>query len=241
MRHAASGKGIILMLAMGLCLTSNAHGQAPPVRIDTSPLVVRTPPPDVLAPYRGDPAFDYERSVPERVSLWARIKAWVWEHIFRPLGASAMQPFWRFVYYAVVAGAMTFLLLRLLRMDVRGVFRGKRHRASTGDLFQEHPASLDLDARIEEAVAGSDYRRAVRLLYLKALRELDEQNLIVWRWEKTNQDYIDELRNASLRRPFVELTYLFEYIWYGAFPADAAAFGRMRRVFARLHERLDGV
>lgn len=245
MRHTTVGnvrvwprQGVALALAACLCLASGALGQTPEVRIDTARVVVRTPPPDALARYRADPAFDYDRSGPEEPSLWARIKAWLWENIFRPLSASALRPVWRFVYYGVVGAAMVFLLLRLLRMDVRGVLRGKKTRVRPADLLEEDLATVDFEAGIEAAVAAGDYRRAVRLFYLKALRELADRNLIVWRREKTNHAYVDELRRSPLRRSFAELTYLFEYIWYGEFPVDEAAFGRMRRAFARFDERL---
>ncbi len=123
-------------------------------------------------------------------------------------------------------------------MDVRGVLRTKKTRVRPADLLEEDLTSVDFDADIAAAAARGDYRRAVRLFYLKALRELADRNLIVWRREKTNHDYVAELRRSPLRRPFSELTYLFEHIWYGAFPVDEAAFGRMRRAFARFDERL---
>ncbi|WP_457654450.1 DUF4129 domain-containing protein [Rhodocaloribacter sp.] len=232
-----AGRALIAALAL-VCLTATARAQTPEVRTDTARVVVRTPPPDALARYRSDPAFDYDRSAAEAPSLMERIKAWLWEHVFRPLGASALRPVWRFVYYAVVAAAMVFLLLRLLRMDVSGVLRGKKTRVRPADLLEEDLATVDFDAGIEAAAAAGDYRRAVRLFYLKALRELADRNLIVWRREKTNHAYVDELRRTPVRRPFAELTYLFEYIWYGEFPVDEAAFGRMRRAFARFDEHL---
>ena len=234
-----AGRALVAALML-VSLAATARGQTPGIRTDTARIVVRRPPPEALEPYRTDPAFDYDRAAPERPSLWTRIKAWLWEHIFGPLGASALRPVWRFAYYGVVAAAMGFLLLRLLRVDVRGVLRGERKRMRTEDLFEEDLTTADFDARIEAAAAAGDYRRAVRLLYLKALRELADRNLVVWRREKTNHAYVDELRHASLRQPFAELTYLFEYIWYGAFPVDEAAFGRMRRAFARFGEHLGG-
>ena len=55
------------------------------------------------------------------------------------------------------------------------------------------------------------------LYYLWLLKDLKESELIVWLPEKTNADYLSELKQEALRKQFSYLSYLYNYIWYGEF------------------------
>jgi hypothetical protein len=57
-------------------------------------------------------------------------------------------------------------------------------------------------------------------LYLKSLKELNKKNLIHWSIQKTNSDYLNELRSGPLKKSFKDTTLIFEYIWYGDFHID---------------------
>ena len=99
---------------------------------------------------------------------------------------------------------------------------------------------MDFDRLIAEATAARAYRRAVRLLYLKTLKTLAADNLIDWQRDKTNHEYIAELRQPALRSSFAELTFLFEYIWYGDFPVDEGVFDRARSRFTQFGQARRG-
>ncbi len=216
-----------------------APAAAAEVRYDTSDVALRAPAPDALRAYHDDPAFAYDRAPPEPVTWWDRFKAWLREKIFGPLGELNLGPVLRWILYAVAAFGIVFALLRLLRMEAVGVFSGKR--PPPGPAFEtvdEDIRTMDFDRMIDEAVAAGDYRRAVRLLYLKTLKTLAARGLIDWQRDKTNHEYLDELRRPALRGPFAELTYLFEYVWYGDFPVDDAVFGRVRGAFTRFGQQM---
>ncbi|MEO1589378.1 MAG: DUF4129 domain-containing protein, partial [Bacteroidota bacterium] len=57
----------------------------------------------------------------------------------------------------------------------------------------------------------------IRMYYLKGLQIMAERNIIQWQIQKTNQDYLREIRKS--RKPLSErwrqLTYAFDYVWYG--------------------------
>jgi len=212
-------------------LTAPAYGQA--VRYDSSTVAVRVLPDDVLRPYRDDPAYHYLRAQAP-ASWWDRFKQWLWERLTAPFRSQAAGPVTRVLLYVLVAAAVGYALLRLLRMDAGGLFYarpadGRLRMEEEGDL-----AGLDLDRLIDEAVTVGDYRRAVRLSYLRLLQHLSARGLITWRAEKTNRDYAEELGASPLRAPFARLTALFDHVWYGDFPVDAALFARVHADFDRL-------
>ncbi len=233
---------IALIALILLALASGAAAQeaaTPEVRYDSSAVVSRAPGPDALQPYRADADFLYEREPPQTFSLWDRINQWLDEHIFGPLGD--VTPDWvgEWFFYLLAAAGIAFAIVRLLRMDLGGVFYGKREQARLAfETVAEDLHETDFDQLIDEAVAARHYRRAVRLLYLKTLKALVARHLIDWQRDKTNQEYVDELRAPALRRPFAALTTLFEYVWYGDFPVDETVFGRVRGSFTRFDEQM---
>ncbi len=88
----------------------------------------------------------------------------------------------------------------------------------------ENIHEIDFDAEIEKAVSQHNYRLAVRMLYLKCLKQLSDATLIKWQPEKTNSAYINELNDVVKRTAFKLLTRQFEYVWYGEFAIDGSTF-----------------
>ena len=95
----------------------------------------------------------------------------------------------------------------------------------------ENIYAIDFNAEIDKAVTQQNYRLAVRLLYLRSLRQLADAGLIHWDVNKTNTIYINELANAEQRLAFKLLTRQFEYVWYGEFIIDAQIFTKITALF----------
>lgn len=227
--------GLILMLA-ALSMPAGVRAQAVPR--DSGAVVVRRPPDGVLEALRRDPDFDYEHARPATASLWERFKRWLWETLLAPLGDAAMAPFWRGVLYLLVGVGVTFAVVRLLGMRGEGLFY-RRRPGPAPPAFEAVPSAPDLDALLADALRAGDYRRAVHFYYLMALRTLVDRGLVVWRREKTNHDYLDELGDAPARPAFEELTLLFDYLWYGDFPIAPGTLDRMARAYERFTRSLD--
>lgn len=76
-----------------------------------------------------------------------------------------------------------------------------------------------------------DTRQSIRLYYLWLLRILKEQEIIEWLPEKTNNDYLSEIKNDSLRKKFAQLSYLYNYIWYGEFSVTEQEYIKAKNEF----------
>lgn len=227
---------LLLMAALAGAPQAAALPQAaaPAVRYDTAAVTVRRPEAERLEAYRRDPAYAYDREPDAPESLWARIGRWINAQLAR-LFSPALSPVRRWLAYLAVALGVGFAVTRLLRMELTGVVSRRGARAAATALPDEEalPAP-DLQARLDAAVAALDYRRAVRLTYLLALRRLADARRVAWRLDKTNHEYLDELADPALREAFARLTYVFDYAWYGHFPVSAAAYERARRAAAAL-------
>ena len=68
--------------------------------------------------------------------------------------------------------------------------------------------SADFEQLISEIEKQGDTRQSIRLYYLWLLKDLKESELIVWLPEKTNADYLSELKQEALRKQLSYLSYL---------------------------------
>lgn len=104
----------------------------------------------------------------------------------------------------------------------------------TLDNLDDYLHETDLDRFLREALAQGNYALAVRLYYLQIIKNLSEQNAIKWSREKTNRDYLREMRGHRLAEPFREVTRIYERVWYGNQTLTAGE-------YAALEPRLKGI
>lgn len=80
---------------------------------------------------------------------------------------------------------------------------------------EENLHKSDMEILIDQSLAKGEYMMAVRLYYLWAIKELSNKRLIKWKRDKTNRDYMREMRKTDLNQPFRDVTRIFERVWYG--------------------------
>ena len=113
----------------------------------------------------------------------------------------------------------------MLKNDIRAVFYGKSASVVIDfKEFSENIHKINFEELIADAISRRDYRKAVRLHFLKLLKELTDNNLITWQIDKTNNDYSIELSNSKFSSKFKELVLMYEYIWYGDLQLDEENF-----------------
>jgi hypothetical protein len=221
---------------------------------DSSAVSVRHFDAAALKAYSKQPEFQYNE-VPEHASWWTRFWRWVWHGfaefwawILRLLHLSAakgghVSSFWYYLlkYTLIVLGiaAVAFLALKLAGVDMANIFRKKSAAVAIPySEFFEDINGINFDEEIENAVAKNNYRFAVRLLYLKCLKQLSDAGMIEWQIDKTNSIYINELKNDEQRSAFKQLTRQFEYVWYGEFSIDAPVYQNINLSFNDFNKRV---
>jgi hypothetical protein len=211
------------------------------LKADSSAIRVRALSKADLKWYSKQAAFNYDEHT-DPPSLWERFWRWFWHWfwgLFHVPKFTKAMGFWviAFVvlkYLLILIGivALVFLILKIMGIDLFFVFRRKSQVAGLAYTEQvENIHEINFDAEIEKAIASHNYRLAVRLLYLKSLKQLSDASLIAWQPEKTNTAYINELTDVRQRSTFKQLTHQFEYVWYGGFLIDADVFGRINLMF----------
>jgi hypothetical protein len=118
-----------------------------------------------------------------------------------------------------------------------------------GRMLRVQPAAVDLDTetvpgssqaaadRAEELKAVSDYRAAIRQLYLASLLALDEQRIIRYDATLTNREHLDQLRDQPhLRELMSQVVSIFDRVWYGFAPADESLYRSFRQYLDQLRQ-----
>lgn len=171
----------------------------------------------VVEELKADNAYDYpERGAPEPESWWDRLKAWLQEL----LDFSPNTAWWEYGLYLLIFVALMFALVRLLSMRFNGLF--SRPKAAAPIDFrtgEEDIATLDFEEEISKALEQKNYALVVRLRYLQGLRFLSDLGKVQIKPDKTNIDYVYEIKEKPSKEAFAQLARLFDYIWYGEFNA----------------------
>lgn len=117
---------------------------------------------------------------------------------------------------------------------------GRSDKVSRGDDEAILSSSQALE-RARSLAAGSDYRHAVRYLYLSTLLRLDERSLLHYDPACTNREFLQQVSgNNSLHNALLPVVDFFDQVWYGLAPLDGhayAAFGQQVEQVQKLEVR----
>lgn len=141
-----------------------------------------------------------------------------------PLGQR--QWFQTLIWIIIVGGFVTFLIMYLAGTEV-GLFRKKSVPVSSKNEEEEMPEdifAINYQKEIDKAAAQGNYRLAVRLMYLRLLKNMSEKNVINYKQDKTNLDYLMQLSSTKYYNDFFRITRHYEYSWYGKFEVTGEAY-----------------
>ena len=179
---------------------------------------------------RSLPEYQYGQS---EQSILSVILDWFWSIVREVLdgrGDSVVD----YIGWAVIIA----VLVLAVRLIVRGGFGSPLAIGSKGSvsaLEDELVAPEDYDRLIGEAASLRHFRIAVRLLYRRSLARLRDDKMIEWRPEKTDSDYVREVRgrweHAEL---FAAAVREFQRVWFGEQDLDEVQYERIRAVFDSL-------
>lgn len=143
---------------------------------------------------------------------------------------------WFFIIGGVVLVA--FLLYRFIGegniFDVRSRKLGLTSEEIDLNNIEENLETAELDPIIKKAIAAKNFPLAIRLYYLAILKELTLAGAIVWKKDKTNRIYVQEMQPHPLMETFRTITAIFERVWYGDTPLDETGFQSIQPAFQNL-------
>lgn len=110
---------------------------------------------------------------------------------------------------------LVIVVSKLMGRNILANKKVKSDGAVALDELEEKLMESDLMKWLQKAVGEKDYRLALRIYYLMIIKELSLKGLIIWKKEKTNLEYLYEMRGTSGYAGFEELTGIYHLVWYG--------------------------
>ena len=120
----------------------------------------------------------------------------------------------QWIIISIIAIAFIIVLFRMMGVrDIRLRIPGKKYGFTQRKIVPDEPVENQSDA--DEFYQAEDYRNAIRVLYLRALKGLHERGALIWQKDKTNSDYLRELSHNKNYSNFRNLSRIYEQAWFG--------------------------
>ncbi|MCB0733740.1 MAG: DUF4129 domain-containing protein [Flavobacteriales bacterium] len=140
-----------------------------------------------------------------------------------------------FVVLGAVLLALIFFLVKNRNQMGSGKKGSQQELRSVSD--PDNPEELvrsELEIELDEARKSGNYARCLRYLFLMMLEQLQSDGKIVWHRHKTNGEYMMELLDHPDFPTIRQLTYIYEYHWYGEHPLTEFDYLELEPAFKRL-------
>lgn len=145
--------------------------------------------------------------------------------------------FWKVLLIILILGVLVWVLYLVI----------KNYRPKDKQVVQEvendwNPeiiSKTQLEIMLEKATDDADYRECVRVYFMFILKELTKKGWIRWRAEKTNYDYLLEMRSHSSYGAFEEVVRVYDLVWYGDYAIDRAIYVQLQPALLSYYKSLD--
>jgi hypothetical protein len=177
---------------------------------------------------------------PQELSWWDKFIIKLQEWAREMLQNSWVEYFLKGSAILIFIFILIALINQILKGEIRSAITGKKDRMilnlniDEGDLTRSN-----IDELITKALNQKNYSLAVRYIYQKSLLLLKEKELIHFKHDKTNYEYLRELNDHPSASYFDRLTYFHEYIDYGHFEIDKTRFQTVEEVFLQFQKTLN--
>ena len=104
--------------------------------------------------------------------------------------------------------------------------------------YEEDLFTINFQSEINKALDSDNYRLAIRLWFLRTLRQLNNNEIIVYKPTKTNSDYLFQLHGTPYYKSFFKLSRIFDYVWYGKFQLGVEGFNELQKEFIQFNDQL---
>lgn len=200
-----------------------------------------------LEEYRQLKDFDYLTEI-EKDSWWTRFKKWLdmkyqqfMDWLFGEYKANAILALLlKLLPYLIIAGILALIVWLFIRLNPGASFLVEPQEPRVN--FNEEEEIIhkaDISGLIDEAIANRDYRLAIRYYYLRLLKQLDSHGFIQYEFQKTNAEYLIEIKEEDLQSSVKKIIRLYNFIWYGNFPVSAEDFNRVQENFRSINVSLN--
>jgi hypothetical protein len=194
----------------------------------------------------SDTEFIYEFKTPEK-NAWDRFKEWLanfFRNIFSFTDNKTATDFTSIVLKSIailiVIGVIYMIVKALMNKEGQWIFgKNSDRKIIHYDEIEKNLHLVDFEKLIEKTLQSGENRLTIRYYYLWLLKKLSNNQIIIWDVEKTNTDYLYEIKDEALKEDFAYLSYLYNNIWYGEFELDETTFTKASNAFEKSIKRIN--
>jgi hypothetical protein len=224
-RYRAGVVGVLLGLLAFIPAAAQTGDTTRAEAADPDAVVLRIMPDSVVADWKSDKAFEYAND--PAYWRWHELRDGTTTSGPRFLLSRGFQYFILFL----MGGILLYAITRIIVANRLQLFYRPSRRPMVVKTGDEGSPEDDIEGQLMHFMQTKDYRQAVRYLYLKTLRLLNDRGMIRYHQESTNQEYWRQLSATPQGGAFRDLTSIYEKVWYGEFPLGDALFIRLHQYF----------
>lgn len=206
------------------------------IKVDTTAFITNQFNPNFKEKYR-DSEFVYEVKASE-IGVWDRFKEWLMQWLKKLFGlsdnvsTSAVDITLKIIATLIILFVIYLIVKAILNKEGQWVFgKSTTKKIINHDDIERNLQHVDFEKLIASTLKTGNQRLAIRYYYLWLLKKMSEKSIIDWNPEKTNSDYLYEIKNDSLKTDFQYASYLYNYIWYGEFEINDTNFLSIKKTF----------
>lgn len=207
-----------LKISIGICMIMSLMSLSVPLVLAAEEQTLR----EELETHRSGTEVSYEKYQDEL------------EKILNPRKWDADLRFVLFPLCAIALGAVIIFFIRQIRMNLISEARDEVAETELEQVETERAAL----ARAETAEAASDFRGALRFLYLSAILHLQERGVLPYDKSLTNREYLHQAQaDIDLHTALGPAVTVFDEVWYGYKPCDAETVASYRDLLQKVYAR----
>jgi hypothetical protein len=141
----------------------------------------------------------------------------------------------RMIMYGLLIAFFLFIIYRVIVVNNLYLFYRSKKVSNPVNADEGNIEDENLDEKINRAIDQQEHRMAVRYMYLKALRLLNDRQWIRFHTQATNYEYVHQMSGHKMSPEFSFLTRIYDYVWYGEFPLTNEQFDLVHKNFLHFY------
>ena len=186
----------------------------------SKPIEMRTFDENKLSDYRSDNDYNYEAYRQVETGAFQRFIGRIRTWFNRLMASGTTGQIINYILFLLGFIALVFFVIKLFGIEANAMFTKGKKASQSFEVSEEALDQINFVEAIDKAEKSQQWRVAIRLVYLYALKDLADRELIVVKKGKTNHDYLYEIHSGTYRDNFSALSIIFDYTWYGHFSAN---------------------
>lgn len=142
---------------------------------------------------------------------------------------------WKILGFIFLFALVIFIVYQIIK-NKRPAERKVNTASFSSDWNPEKITKTELELLLEAAIESEDYRECVRIYFNFILKELIKKGWIRWKKEKTNYDYILEMKSRENSFLFEECVRIYDLVWYGDYVINKEDFEEVQPILLNYYQ-----